>query len=142
MKKVTLFLSAFIICSLYVRAQDSLQQYVAKYKFPQGSVVQEINVVMENGTLSLNSSMGTAAIEKIAVDTFAISSYNGTAVFTRNEAKKISGIKIEVMGINLEGVKESKETISGGAVQPVLPVNTSTFPMRYLPSMLTGDDEE
>lgn len=143
MKKVTLFIFAFIICSLYLRAEDPFQQYVAKYKFPPGSVVSEINVVLDNGVLSLTSPMGNTPVEKTtAADTFSIAAYNGTAVFTRNEGKKINGLKIDVMGISLEGIREEKENTGGGSVMPALPVNKSTFPMKYLPTMLTADIEE
>lgn len=143
MKKVTFLLITFIACGLYLYANDPLQQYVAKYKFPPGSVVTEINVVLDNGVLSLTSAMGNATIEKTtAADTFSIPSYNGTAIFTRNEGKKVNGLKIDVMGISLEGIKEEKENIDGGSILPALPVNRSTFPMKYLPAMLTEDIED
>lgn len=141
MKKVTFFILVFTICGLYLHAADPFKEYTGKYKFPSGSVVTEINVVFDNGVLSLTSTMGATAIEKATSDTFAIPNYNGTAVFTRNEHKKINGIKIEVMGVSLEGVKEEKETIGSG-VMPPLPVNKSPFPMKYLPSMLDGDIED
>lgn len=142
MKKLTLLIVALIFCGIYLHAADPLQQYVARYKFPPGSVVSEINVTLENGVLMLSSAMGNAAIDKTAAaDTFSIPSYNGTAVFTRNEGKKINGLRIDVMGITLEGTREEKENL-GGSVAPALPVNKSTFPMKYLPAMLTMDDEE
>lgn len=142
MKKVTFLIFAFIICGLYLRAEDPLQQYVARYKFPPGSVVSEINVVLDNGVLTLTSAMGITAVEKTAAaDTFSIPSYNGTAVFTRTEGKKIHGLKIDVKGITLEGIREEKENL-GGSVSPALPVNKSTFPLKYLPAMLTMDIEE
>ena len=138
MKKVTLLLLAFITFSLYLRAADPLQQYTGKYKFPPGSVVSEVNVIFDNGVLSLTSTMGNATIEKTCADTFSIAFYNGKAVFTRNDQKKINGLRIDVLGISLEGVKEDKETI-GSSMTPVLPVNKSTFPLKYLPA-LVGDD--
>jgi hypothetical protein len=140
MKKVTFFFLTFIVCSLYLHASDPLQQYVARYKFPPGSVLTEINVVLDNGVLSLTSPMGNAVIEKSgSTDTFSIISYNGTAVFTRNESKKVNGLKIDVMGVSLEGIKEERENAGSGSVLPALPVSRSTFPMKYLPAMLTGD---
>jgi hypothetical protein len=142
MKKVTLSVLAVIAFTLYLHAADPIQEYVAKYKFPQGSVINEINVLVENGVLTLSSSLGNTAIQKANADTFAISSYNGTAVFTRNEAKKITGLKIDVMGISLEGIRDDKENAGNGSVIPVLPVSKSTFPMKYLPSMLAEDTEE
>ncbi len=138
MKKVTFFILVFVVSSVYLYAADPLKEYTGKYKLAAGSAVTEVNVVFGNGVLSLTSSMGSTAIEKTTSDTFSIPNYNGTAVFTRNEQKKINGIKIDVMGISLEGVKEEKETI-GSSVIPPLPVNQSPFPMKYLPTMLEGD---
>jgi hypothetical protein len=112
MKKVTLLLSLFIAVCFSLKAQDSLQQYVAKYKFPEGSAVTEVTVALENGALMVNSTMGNAALEKTGTDQFAMPAYNGTVVFTRNEAKKITGIKIDVMNITLEGTREES---SGGS---------------------------
>ncbi len=107
MKKVTLFLSLFIAVCFSLKAQDSLQQYVAKYKFPDGSAVTEVTVALENGILMVNSAMGNAALEKTTTfDQFTILAYNGTVIFTRNETKKVTGIKIEVMNISLEGTRE------------------------------------
>jgi hypothetical protein len=115
MKKVTLLLSIFIAICFSLKAQDSLQQYVAKYKFPDGSVVTEVTVALENDALMVNSAMGNAALEKTDTDKFNMPAYNGTVVFTRNEAKKITGIKIEVMNISLEGTRE--ESAGGGSYE-------------------------
>ncbi len=106
MKKVTLLFSLFIAVCFSLKAQDSLQQYAAKYKFPEGSAVTEVTVALENGALMVNSAMGNAALEKTGTDQFAIPAYNGTVLFIRNEAKKITGIKIDVMNISLEGTRE------------------------------------
>jgi hypothetical protein len=140
MKKVTFFILLFTACALYLHAADPLKEYTGKYKLPVGSVVTEVNVVFDNGVLSLTSAMGTTAITKATADTFSIPNYNGTAVFTRNDQKKINGIKIDVLGISLEGIKEEKETI-GSSVLP-LPVNKAPFPMKYMPTMLQGDIED
>lgn len=139
MKKFTLLLSIGIVYCISVKAQDSLQHYVAKYKFPQGSMVTEVDVVLDNGVLMVNSTMGNAAIERSTGDEFTMPSYNGTVVFIRNEAKKITGIKINVMNISLEGSREQKEN---GIIKMPVPIYQSTFPMKFLPSMLTGEAED
>jgi len=46
-------------------------------------------------------------MEKISKDTFNLVTYNGKVYFTRDTAKKINGIKIEVEDTILEGKKES-----------------------------------
>ena len=139
MKKFAFLLSIGIIYCITLKAQDSLQHYVAKYKFPQGSMVTEVDVVMENGVLMVNSTMGSAAIERSTGDEFTMPSHNGTVVFTRNEAKKITGIKIDVMNISLEGIREQKEN---SIIKMPVPIYKSTFPMKFLPSMLTGEAED
>jgi hypothetical protein len=107
------FIPLFIITILFsvaLHAQDSLRQYVAKYKFPEGSAVSEITVVLENGSLSFNSAMGNTPIEKTGTDEFSIPAYSGTATFTRNEAKKITGLHIEAGGQILEGTIVEEKT--------------------------------
>ena len=140
MKKVTLLLLLFTATFLYVQAQDSLQQYTAKYKFPQGTVVSEVTVALDSAsnTLSITSSMGNAPLEKTGTDVFAMTTYNGTVTFTRNEAKKVNGIKIEVMGMLLEGTKEEKEL---GGLTPIISLPKTTFPMKFLPTVLIQEDE-
>lgn len=129
MKKVTLLLSLFIAVCFSLKAQDSLQQYVAKYKFPEGSAVTEVTVALENGSLMVNSSLGNAALEKTDTDKFTMPAYNGTVVFTRNEAKKITGIKIDVMNISLEGTREEN---SGGSDYEKTKM-PSRFPLPKMP---------
>ena len=91
-----------------VHAQDTtLQQYTGKYKFPDGSVVTEINVTIEGGVLTSNTSAGTSVLEKLATDTFSVVSFQGTAVFTRDANKKVTGVIVAAMGYHLEGTKDT-----------------------------------
>jgi hypothetical protein len=139
MKKNVLFLCLFIISCLYLKAQDSLQQYTAKYKFAQGSIVTEVDVVLDNGVLQVNSTMGNALLEKTKAEQITKTLYNGTVVFIRNEAKKITGIKIDVMNINLEGTREEKEN---SIINMPAPIYKTTFPIKYLPAMLGEEFED
>jgi hypothetical protein len=139
MKKNILFLSLFISSCLYLKAQDSLQQYTARYKFAQGALITEVDVVLDNGILQVSSSMGNALLEKTTADQFTIPLYNGTVVFIRNEAKKITGIKIDVMNINLEGTREEKEN---SIINMPVPIYKTTFPIKYLPAMLGEEFED
>jgi hypothetical protein len=127
MKKVTLLLSLFILACCTLKAQDSLQLYVGKYKFPEGSVVAEISVILEDGKLSLNSAMGNAALEKTGEDQFSITQYGGTATFTRNQLKKITGIHIEAMGAILDGNKEETKSLFKKSETPM------RFPIPKMP---------
>ncbi len=110
MKKL-LFLFAGI-CFFYVAqaqqtpAPDStLQQYVGKYKFPDGSVIADVTVALESGALSMSSSAGTSPLEKQGEDLYAITQFQGTAKFNRDANKKIIGVSINAMGYVLEGTK-------------------------------------
>jgi len=89
-----------------VPKQDSLQEYTGKYKFPEGSVVIEVTVVIENGVLYATSVMGNSELKKIEKDIFEVVAYAGKATFKRNEAAKLNGVKIEVEDLILEGTKE------------------------------------
>ncbi len=132
MKKITLtVLFCFAIC-LILKAQDSLQVYVAKYKFPEGSSVSEVDVVVENNVLQINSSIGSAPLVKTAADTFSMPSYNdGIVIFTRNEAKKVTGIKIDVMNVSLVGTRVDSAGYTNGARWLQMP------PKIPLPKMIT-----
>ena len=84
----------------------TLQQYVGKYKFPDGSVVAEVTVALEDGALTMSSSAGTSALEKKGDDLYVIVQFQGTAKFNRNADKKIIGVSIDAMGYQLEGKKD------------------------------------
>lgn len=86
--------------------QDStLQAFAGKYTFPAGSVVSEVTVSLDNGVLSMVSSAGTSALEKIGEDLYSIIQFQGTALFRRDANKKVIGVSIKAMGHELEGTK-------------------------------------
>src|SRR3954467_9766791 len=104
-----LFTVGLLFAGMLVMAQDSTarKELIGKYKFPAGSVVEEVIVLQDNGALMMNSTAGTSALELIKGDSFNIVSFNGVAVFKRNEMKKITGVHIDASGYVLEGVKDS-----------------------------------
>ena len=112
MKKMLLFSLLVMGFSFAVNAQTdtTLSQFTGKYKFPEGSPVNEITVNYENGALSMVSSVGTSPLEKQGEDVFTITQFQGTATFKRNEAKKIIGVSINAMGYSLEGTREETAT--------------------------------
>ena len=109
-----LVLSFFAICSVVIiSAQqtpqpDSLKEYTGKYKFPEGSVVTEVTVTIENGGLYASSVMGNSELKKIEKDVFEIVAFAGKAFFKRNETAKLNGIRIEVEDVILEGTKSEE----------------------------------
>ena len=107
MKQVFL---AFIIVmtSLVSQAQtDSLADYTGKYKFPDGSPVTEIGVVIENGILTATSVMGNTELRKTDnKDVFEIVAYGGTATFKRGEDGKVKMMRVQVQDVDMEGTKQ------------------------------------
>ena len=92
----------------FVHAQDkdsTLQDFVGKYKFPEGSIVTEVTVSMEGGGLVMGSAVGNSALVKIGEDLFSITAYEGSAQFKRDANKKVIGVSINAGGYALEGTK-------------------------------------
>jgi hypothetical protein len=124
MQKLIVTASFLIMVVVGFAQQDSLQQYVGKYKFPDGSVVTEVTVVVENGGLMMNSSAGSSALTKDAgEDAFIIVAFQGVAQFKRDANKKIVGVSINAMGYQLEGTKESFAI----SLQQLVATNTKKF---------------
>lgn len=117
MKK--LFFLSLAVCffsAVSAQTKDStLQQYVGKYKFPEGSVVTEVDVTLEGSALSMASSAGVSPLEKQGEDIYTITQFQGTAKFNRNAEKKVIGVTINAMGYTLEGTKV--ETSATAALQ-------------------------
>lgn len=113
MKKILLFFFFSVAMVLMAQAQQAppakdstLQHYVGKYKFPDGSVVAEVTVTLEDGALVMASSAGTSALEKQeGEDLYTIVQFQGTAKFVRDTNKKVIGVSINAMGYQLEGTK-------------------------------------
>jgi len=108
MKKIPLLIVLLTgsCITIYARQDTTLQEFTGKYKFPDGSVVAEVVVTYESGLLSMESSAGNSDLVKQGNDSFNVVSFQGTALFRRNETKKIVGVVIDVMGYHLEGNKE------------------------------------
>ncbi len=111
MKKAFLFLCFVLGSFVFAQAQDApakdsaLQQFVGKYKFPDGSVVAEVIVALEEGALTMSSSAGTSALEKQGEDVYTIVQFQGSAKFVRDSNRRIIGVNINAMGYQLEGTK-------------------------------------
>lgn len=84
---------------------STLQQYAGKYKFPEGSVVAEVTVILDGGNLTMSSPVGTSPLEKKEEDVFVITQFQGTAKFNRDASKKIIGVTINAGGYLLEGTR-------------------------------------
>lgn len=127
---VFLFSIFFISCTaVLANKNDSLKQYTGKFKFPEGSIITEATITFEDGVLNVSSTAGSSTLEKTGEDEFLITGFNGTAVFKRNESKKIIGVHIEAMGYVLDGTKD--ESSSNSKIQktdkipepvPIIPI--------------------
>jgi len=106
MKKTLLgfIMAGFFTCA-YAQA-DSLQEYTGKYTFPDGSVVPEVEVILTDSVLSMVSVAGESILVPDVKDRFLIISFDGWAVFGRNESGKITAVHIEAGGYVLDGKKE------------------------------------
>lgn len=107
MKKL-MMLCLLLSTVVFVQAQtkdSTLQDFVGKYKFPEGSIVTEVVVSMEGEGLVMSSSVGNSTLVKTGEDLFSITAYDGTAQFKRDANKKIIGININAGGYVLEGTR-------------------------------------
>lgn len=114
----TACLIILLVTGLLVQAQQdtTLQQYTGKYKFPDGSVISEMTVTIENGILMAGSVMGNSELKKTEGDVFEVVAYSGTATFRRTEGK-IAGVQIIVRDIIMEGTKSESLNIGSRFIQ-------------------------
>jgi len=115
MKKILITFVMTGMACVGLQAQDSSShQYLGKYKFPEGSVVPEVEVFIDNGALMMSSSAGVSVLATLGVDSFNIVSFNGYATFKRNETKKIVAVHIDASGYVLDGIKDAVVSIQQG----------------------------
>jgi len=120
-------LSLFAVLGLY--AQDStLAEYKGKYKITSGRV-SEVEINGDTASLIVNSAMGSATLVRAEGDVFNMVEYTGTVEFTRNADRKVAGIRISVMGLELEGTKE-------GAAIRARGLNVRPLSLRSLPNRI------
>lgn len=108
MKKIFAIVIVLMTATSLLHAQSkpdtaALRPYVGTYLFPEGSVVPQVVISMGANGLLISSAAGESDFNRIAADTFAIVTFEGFAVFKRDEAKKITGITIDARGYLLEG---------------------------------------
>lgn len=84
-------------------SDSTLKQYTGTYKFPEGSVVAEISVMIDGGGLVMTAPVGSSPLEKREEDLFFIVQFQGTAKFNRDASRKVTGVTINAMGYVLEG---------------------------------------
>ena len=110
MKKILLILTIFLSVNTLFAQQDStaaLKEFVGTYKFPEGSVVPDVTVILDESGLTITSIQGSSPLVKQTDDLYIITVYNGTCLFIRDANKKIIGVHIEAMGYILDGQKTS-----------------------------------
>ncbi|MBL0269063.1 MAG: hypothetical protein IPP99_10475 [Chitinophagaceae bacterium] len=106
--KQLFFVCMIVMTSLVSQAQtDSLADYTGKYKFPDGSPVTEIGVVIENGILTATSVMGNTELRKTDnKDVFEIVAFGGTATFKRADDGKVKMLRVQVQDVDMEGTRQ------------------------------------
>ena len=115
MKKLLVFVLMMVGVTTAASAQSTptdstVNQILGRYKFAEGSPVAEVTVVLENGVLMMNSAAGSSTLEKSGEDVYVITQFQGTAKFTRNDSKVVTGVTILAMGYELVGTKETAST--------------------------------
>ena len=105
MKKFLLFFFASILMTSAF-AQTDKMRYTGVYKFPDGSVISTIEVLLQDSALQMASSAGASPLAWIKDDEFTITNFSGVATFKRNSEGKVVGVHIEAMGYVLDGTKQ------------------------------------
>jgi hypothetical protein len=116
MKKLLLLLFAlsgtFILSAQQTPKSDSLTEYIGKYKFPDGSEVTEIRIVVENGVLWAKSDKGDSELKRIEKDSFEVVTYTGTATFKRDEKGKVNVLHIAVGDLIMDGTRSEEYNLA------------------------------
>lgn len=106
MKKILLFSTLLLGVFITIQAQDTtLTQFTGKFKFAEGSPVQEVVINADNGTLVATSAMGSFVLQKTGEDQFLIADFQAPVVYKRDSNRKVIGLTISVSGMVLEAVK-------------------------------------
>ena len=106
MKKILLFSTLLLGVFITIQAQDTtLTQFTGKFKFAEGSPVQEVVINADNGTLIAASAMGSFVLQKTGEDQFLIADFQAPVVYKRDSNRKVIGLTISVSGMVLEAVK-------------------------------------
>ena len=108
MKKVLVFIfaiAAFNFANAQSSPADSLKEYTGKYKFPDGTPFTDVTIAIENGGLTATSAAGASELKRREGDVFDIVAYGGTAIFKRNDDKKIVKLQVQVNDLDVEGEK-------------------------------------
>ncbi|MBZ5859483.1 hypothetical protein [Flavihumibacter profundi] len=93
----------------HAQQDTTYKSFLGKYKFPDGSVVQSVEVVGDSlNALSMNSEAGNSPLQHLDGDNFTIINFNGIANFKRADSTRaVVGIHIEAMGYILDGQKDN-----------------------------------
>ena len=106
MKKILLLSTLLLGVFITIQAQDStLTQFTGKFKFAEGSPVQEVVISADNGTLIAASALGSFVLQKTGEDQFFIAEFQAPVVYKRDSNKKVVGLAINANGMVLEAVK-------------------------------------
>jgi hypothetical protein len=106
MKKILLLSTLLLGVFISIQAQDTtLTQFTGKFKFAEGSPVQEVVITADNGALVAVSAMGSFVLQKTGEDQFFIAEFQAPVVYKRDSNKKVVGLAINANGMVLEAVK-------------------------------------
>jgi hypothetical protein len=106
MKKILLLSTLLLGVFISIQAQDTtLTQFTGKFKFAEGSPVQEVVINADNGALVISSEMGSSVLQKTGEDQYFIAEFQAALIYKRDNNRKVIGLSINVSGMVLEAVK-------------------------------------
>jgi hypothetical protein len=106
MKKILLLSTLLLGVFISIQAQDTtLTQFTGKFKFAEGSPVQEVVINADNGALVISSAMGSSVLQKTGEDQYFIAEFQAALIYKRDNNRKVIGLSINVSGMVLEAVK-------------------------------------
>ncbi len=89
----------------------SLNDYLGKYTFQDGSAISEAMVEMQGNKLLVSSNLGSATLTLIQADSFSVDDYGGQIVFLRAKGAAVTGIKINVPAASLQDAMGTKAVV-------------------------------
>lgn len=106
MKHALLFVGLFMTLAVHAQ-KSSLTEYPGTYKVGTGDDAQETKVELIEDKLTISGRAGSAYLSMQKPDTFSVDEYGGEVIFLRNNAKQISGIKVNIpaASIDVEGTR-------------------------------------
>lgn len=85
----------------------ALEEYAGKYSLEGSGEVSEVSILVQNGALYIDSSIGGSGLQATDVkDSYQMAAATGGVVFKRDGTGKVTGIEIEYSGTTFKGTRK------------------------------------